>query len=108
MSARLVTLLMIGLLILGIAGQSWAQLTRTYSNPMNFSNDQPSDQNFQIPHYSPNALGPTNDQNINKKATNLWGASNFGSGSRSSGHTNVRRSLGLNPFWSQPAGPLII
>ena len=80
MSARLVTLLMIGLLILGIAGQSWAQLTRTYSNPLNFTTNQPSEQNFQIPHYSFNSMNPANDEKINKKFNNPWGSGNFGSG----------------------------
>ncbi|HEY9074823.1 MAG TPA: hypothetical protein VIN67_11885 [Desulfobaccales bacterium] len=98
MSARLVTLLMIGLLILGIAGQSWAQLTRTYSNPMNFSNNQPSEQNFQIPHYSPNALGPANGQDINKKATNLWGAGNFSSGVEVQVTPMFGSPWGLTPF----------
>jgi hypothetical protein len=98
MSARLVTLLMIGLLILGIAGQSWAQLTRTYSNPMNFTSDRPNEQNFQMPYFSPNSMNSANDQNINKKFNNLWGGGNSGSGIEVQVAPTFNGPWGLTPF----------
>jgi Tfp pilus assembly protein PilW len=100
MSARLVTLLMIGLLILGLAGQSWAQLTRTYSNPMNFSSNQANDQNFQMPHFSPDAMNATNNQNINKKFNNLWGGGNSGTGVE----VHIAPTFST-PWGSTPFGP---
>ena len=80
MSPRLVTLLMIGLLILAIAGQSWAQITRTYSNAWSATTNQPSEQNFQIPNALRNSTTPGPGGQINKNFNNLWGSSAFGSG----------------------------
>jgi hypothetical protein len=105
MLPRLVTLLMVGLFILGAAGQSWAQLTRTYSNPMNFTTNQPSDQNFGARGNTPwNSLTPTPGGKTYQNYHNPWVSGNSGPSLGIQVSPTVRTPWGSTTFGSGGPG----
>jgi len=105
MPPRLATWLMIGLLILGIAGPSWAQITRSHSNPWSFTANQPGEQNFQTPGNNPwSSMTPSPGGQIDRKYNNPWASDNSGPGLGIQVSPTFKTPWGSSAFG--PGGPV--